>query len=158
MSSASSYPRCAVELSPSPGLSFLVLVVLAAAAASPWLAGMPFLLALFISLGAIPAVCSAWRWARGSLSRVVWLPDGRWQLLERSGGSHDDARLLPGTWTGSSLLALRWRCEECGRTFRAALLNDNCDRESLRRLRVRINVTRDDLLFGKNQESGASDQ
>jgi hypothetical protein len=153
VSSENSYPRCALEIRPSLCLKALVVTVTALAVAAPWLAGMPFLLAIPVSLCAIPAELSLWGWANGNLARIVWQPVGRWQLLERNGQSHDDARLLPGILVGSRLVALRWRCEECGLRFRTALLMDNCDADAFRRLRVRLRMTGDDELFKLKAES-----
>lgn len=147
MSSGNSYPRCAVDVSPSRQLKLFAVSLALLAAACPWLAGLPWYLAVVVSLAVIPVALPLWHWAGGPLSQLVWQAEGYWQLRERNGRAHEDVKLQPGILVTAGVIALRWRCTECGRRFRAALLHDNCDAAALRRLRVRLRLSSDTELF-----------
>lgn len=149
MSSGNSYPRCAIDVRPSRALFLYSFLLTIAALLAPWLCNISFPAALACNLATIPAAAGMKRWARGELQRIAWQSDGRWLLLDRKGREHDDARLLPGVFIGSRLLALHWRCDACGRRFRAALLAGNSDDDDRRRLGVRLRLTPDEELFRK---------
>ncbi|HEX7029648.1 MAG TPA: protein YgfX [Gammaproteobacteria bacterium] len=151
MSSASSYPRCAIEIRSSRILLLYSFLLAFAAMLAPWLSSLPVVPALLadgIVLFMMPAL---FRWARGGVRRAAWQSDGRWTLVDRKGHEHAEARLLPGIFIGSRLLALRWQCVSCRRKFRVALLADNCDSHERRRLAVRLRLTSDEELFGDQE-------
>ena len=147
MSSANSYPRCALELSPSRTLCLYVILLAGVAIAAPWFSRLPWPLVLLVDFFLLPFLPAMWRWARGEVREVVWQSDGRWLLTSRDNVHHEDANLLPGIRVSAQALLLHWRCRICGETFRAVLLGDNCDRNAMRRLRVRLYVTPDRVLF-----------
>lgn len=148
MSSGNSYPRCAIDIRASRTLVLCSLLAIFAALLAPWLCNIPALAALACNLATVPPMPATLRWARGELQRIAWQSDGRWLLVDRKGREHD-ARLLPGIFVGSRLLALRWCCDACGRQFHAALLAGNSDDDARRRLVVRLRLTPDEEMFGK---------
>ncbi|HEX6930096.1 MAG TPA: protein YgfX [Gammaproteobacteria bacterium] len=147
MSSASWYPRCAIDVRESRCLFLFSLLLVTAAASAPWRAPVPAAISWLFVIALLPAALSQVRWARGELSRIAWQSDGRWVLVDRRGREHEDARLLPGIFVGARLLVLHWRCRACRRKFRAALLPDNCDPDDFRRLVMRLRLTADAELF-----------
>lgn len=147
MSSASSYPHCALELRPSRLLFAFSLALTAFAAFAPWYARLPVLIALPLMFLVIVAARPLFRWARGP-RRLVLHADGRWEIDDGSRCLHKADRLLPGVFLGASLLLLHWKCLHCGTRVRAAVLHDNCDENSFRRLRMRLRFTPDEELFG----------
>lgn len=157
MSSASSYPRCALELRASRRLFLCSILLTAIAIAAPWLAGVPALPASLLGGIALPASARLLRWSRGELRKIVWQSDGRWVLIDTGESAHEEARLLPGIWVGAAFLSLHWRCDACGKSFRATLLDDNCDADEFRRLRVRVRLTPDDRLFANQSDQRTGD-
>lgn len=147
MSSARSYPRSAIDVRASRRLFRYSLLLCTAVIAAPWFAGMPALSALLVDGVALVLSIGLFRWSRGEVRKIVWQSDGRWLLTDAAHGIHEDVHLLPGIWIGASFLSLRWRCDACGRTFRATLLEDNCDDDAFRRLTVRLRFAPDDELF-----------
>ncbi|HEX6928435.1 MAG TPA: protein YgfX [Gammaproteobacteria bacterium] len=147
MSSARSYPRCAIEIRASRQLFLYSILVFVTAVAAPWLAGMPAGFAAPVSLAAVLPALSLLRWARGELRVVTWLPDGRWMLTDANGIEHEDVRLLHGIFLGQGVLILHWRCIQSRRGFRVALMADNCDEQARRRLAVRLRIASDAELF-----------
>src|SRR5690606_39483233 len=61
--------------------------------------------------------------------------------------------LFRSVFLGASLLLLHWKCLHCGTRVRAAVLHDNCDENSFRRLRMRLRFTPDEELFGAKRRS-----
>ena len=147
MSYTSSFPRCALEIGASRSVLLFSIALATFAVAAPWLAGLPWWLALGADACAIPATLGFVRWSCSEVRRLVWQADGRWQLVDARGARHDQLRLLPGAWTASRFLALRWQCDECGERFHAVLLHDNTDADELRRLAARLRLTPDAQLF-----------
>lgn len=147
MSSGNSYPRCELELRASRTLLVYSSLLIIMAAVAPWLAALPFHLSLLASVLALLLAPSSFRWARGEIAIIIWQSEGRWTLVERDGGVHDECELLKGIYNGAKLSLLRWRCIECNSHFAAALLADNSDAEEKRRLVVRLNVMPDSELF-----------
>ena len=148
MSSANSYPRCEVELVSSRLLLLFSILLISLAAAAPWIAAVPAEIAAPLSLMVVFPGWPLFRWARGSVRRIVLHADGRWFLEEGKACAHEARHLLPGTFVGSGLLLLHWRCDRCRRHLRAAVLHDNCDADAFRRLRVRLRLAPDENLFG----------
>ncbi|HEX7046936.1 MAG TPA: protein YgfX [Gammaproteobacteria bacterium] len=149
MSSGNSYPRCAFDIRASRRLYLYSFLLISAAALAPWFVNIPVVLTLLLNAAMLPATFAQFHWARGELRRIAWQSDGRWMLVDRKGREHDEARLLPGIFIGSRMLALRWQCACCRRKFRVALLADNCDANAFRRLAVRLRLTPDAELFEK---------
>ena len=149
MSSANSYPRCALELGSSRALVLCSSLLMLAALAAPWTAGVPALAALFSNAFAVALSPPLVRWARGPLKRLVWFPAGNWLLLDRDGNEHDADALREGVFVGARLMMLRWCCRCCDRQWRVAITTGNCDVEARRRLAVRLRATPDDRLFGR---------
>lgn len=146
MSSASSYPHCALELKPSRLLLSFVLLLVLIAAAAPWLAQLAVLIALPLSMLVIAFALPLFRWARG-VRHIVLRADGYWEIDDGRECAHKARHLLPGVLLGSGLLLLHWKCEQCGARLRAPVLHDNCDADAFRRLRARLRFTADEELF-----------
>lgn len=113
--------------------SAVLALALAALPAGPGMAGMAL------------AVALSWLWTRRhpvfghgprALARLVWRADGAWQVHE-AGGSTLEAELLGGSLVHDYLLVLNFRLKSGGGRSRA-LLGDEADAESLRRLRARL--------------------
>lgn len=92
---------------------------------------------------AVAGVVIAWRGARSLTSRLAQAKrsfrlDGqdRWWLLREDGKALRLQR-LPGSLVHPWLVVLRFK-DAAGRVYSQALLNDNMDAPSLRRLRVRL--------------------
>lgn len=147
MSSASSYPHCAVDVGASLTLQTLTAGSILLVFCATWTASMPWLPALLFSLSVLPAALPVVRWAHGELACIHWHSEGRWVLVDRDGNEHQAPCLLPGIFVGAPILALHWRCECCGKRFRSTLLYDNCERNARRRMQVRIRLSTDEELF-----------
>jgi len=111
--------------------------------------------ALGLALAALPpgpgmaamawAVAVSWLWARRhpvfghgprALARLTWHADGSW-LVHDGAGATLEAELLGSSLVHDHLLVLNFRLKSGGRRARA-LLGDEADEESLRRLRARL--------------------
>ena len=95
------------------------------------------------------AVAVSWFWTRrhaafghGSraLSRLTWHADGSWRVHDAA-GRLSEAELLGDSLVHDGLLVLNFRLKDGGRRSRA-LLGDEADEESLRRLRARLALLR----------------
>lgn len=132
-----------IDLAPRPSLRALTwllwihtAVLVLALAAMPPGPGMAVLAV---------AVALSWLWARRhaafghgprALTRLTWHADGSWRVSDASGAQHG-AELLGSSLVHPALLVLNFRLEGGGRRSRA-LLGDEVDEESLRRLRARL--------------------
>lgn len=94
------------------------------------------------------AVGLSWLWTRRhpvfghghrALARLVWHADGTWRVHDGSGASHE-ADLLGNSLVHDHLLVLNFRATS-GDLRSRAILGDEADEESLRRLRARLAVT-----------------
>jgi toxin CptA len=92
------------------------------------------------------AVAGSWLWTRRhaafghgarALTRLTWHADGSWRVHDATGASHE-AELLGSSLVHDALLVLNFRLEGGGRMRTRALLGDETDEESLRRLRARL--------------------
>ena len=90
-------------------------------------------------------VALSWLWTRRhavfgygprALARLTWHADGSWLLQEASGATLD-AELLGDSLVHDRLIVLNFRPKAGGRRSRA-LLGDEADADSLRRLRARL--------------------
>jgi toxin CptA len=114
---------------------------------------------LALTLAAVPAgapmagmavaVAASWFWTRRhpvfgygrrALARLVWHADGTWLLHEATGATLE-AELLGDSLVHDALLVLNFRLPD-GRRRSRALLGDETDEESLRRLRARLGMAR----------------
>lgn len=78
-----------------------------------------------------------------AIRELVSYSDGRWSL-RRTTGEEFTARLLPGAYVHPQLIILTFqRDEERWRRSTVVLLRDTLDATSLRRLRMRLNLTTD---------------
>lgn len=91
------------------------------------------------------AVAASWLWTRRhpafghgarALARLTWHADGSWLVHEASGAKRE-AELLGSSLVHDRLLVLNFRLKD-GRRRSRALLGDEADEESLRRLRARL--------------------
>jgi toxin CptA len=136
-----------IDLAPRPSvraLAFLfwlhaALLALAALALGP---GVPL-------AGFAAGVAASWIWSRRhpafgygprALARLTWYAGGGWTLRE-AGGAQFEAELLGNSLVHDALLLLVFRRPDGGRRARA-LLGDELDEESLRRLRARLRLLR----------------
>jgi len=135
-----------IDLAPRPSLRALAflfwlhsgILVLALVALPP---GPPMaILALFAGV--------SWFWTRRhsvfghgrrALTRLTWHADGSWTVHDAA-GAHD-AELRGSSLVHDTLLVLNFRLKFGGRRSRA-LLGDEVDAESLRRLRARLRMVR----------------
>ena len=132
-----------IDLAPRPSVRALALLfwfhaallVVAMLALGP---GVP--LAAFAA-----ATAASWLWARRhpafgygprALLRLTWHGTGGWTLRD-AGGAQLEAELLGSSLVHDALLVLNFRLEGGGSRSRA-LLGDEADEESLRRLRARL--------------------
>ena len=92
------------------------------------------------------AVAVSWLWTRRhaafghgarALARLTWHADGSWLVHDATGAKHD-AELLGSSLVHDALLVLNFRLKGDGRVRTRALLGDEADEESLRRLRARL--------------------
>lgn len=97
-------------------------------------------LALFSAVGAY----GVFEWRRltgdtrsGRIVQIVW-DDGDAWWLHSADGREVAATLLPATYIQTFVIILQLRRADTGRRFGHILLDDNCDVETLRRLRVRL--------------------
>jgi len=95
------------------------------------------------------AVGVSWFWTRRhpvfghgarALARLTWHADGSWHVRDAA-GRQSDAELLGDSLVHDLLLVLNFRLKDGGRRSRA-LLGDEADEESLRRLRARLGMAR----------------
>jgi hypothetical protein len=136
-----------IDLAPQPSLRALQLLF--------WLHAAVLLLALVALRPGAPmallavAVAASWLWARRqaafgygprALSRLTWHAAGSWTLRD-AGGAQLEAELLGSSLVHDALLVLNFRLAAGGRRSRA-LLGDELDEESLRRLRARLRLAR----------------
>ena len=91
------------------------------------------------------AVAASWFWTRRhavfghgrrALARLTWHADGTW-LLHEATGAKLEAELLGDSLVHDALLVLNFRLKDGARRSRA-VLGDEADEESLRRLRARL--------------------
>lgn len=126
------------DLRPSRLLVAALLIIAALAAASVWLSELRRWPGVAILACVAIAVLVAWtlppllrvRWLRAG-----WNADGQWSLLD-TGQTAEGAQLLDWSALGLSL-RLRLRTT-AGETVTVHLLPDNLDRDTRRRLRVRL--------------------
>lgn len=114
---------------------------------------------LALALAAVPpgapmvalaaATGASWFWTRRhpafghgprALSRLTWHADGSWQV-GAAAGKPAAAELLGDSLVHDALLVLNFRLED-GRRRSRALLGDEADEETLRRLRARLGMAR----------------
>lgn len=95
------------------------------------------------------AMAGSWFWTRRhpvfgygrrALTRLTWHAAGGWTLHDASGAQFE-AELLGSSLVHDALLVLNFRLKDGGRRSRA-LLGDEIDAESLRRLRARLRMAR----------------
>lgn len=77
-----------------------------------------------------------------SVLRVVWDAQDRWWLTAGD-GSEIEARLLHDSYVSQALVVLNFRDVATHRRTSVLLLRDNADVDLLRKLRVRLRITRD---------------
>jgi toxin CptA len=136
-----SVPSIAFEVRPSRLLvvvsgSIAVLAIVAVLASGmPWWLQMP--LALAAAVGAVHAV---WRLQRRTLTAVGWHGDDRW-MLALPGDTDVEGRLRSGRVLGP-LIVLRLAWAPRGHAA-LALLPDNLDADTRRRLRMRLSASAD---------------
>lgn len=112
------------------------------------LALLPFAMAPGPAMWALIAAFGAsWFWLRRhavfgfgkkALVRLRWHPDDRWTVYEAGGAGHP-ARLMGDSTRHPGVLVLRYALEDGGTRTRL-IAGDECDAESLRRLRARLSV------------------
>ena len=114
---------------------------------------------LALALAAVPpgaplvalaaAVATSWFWTRRhasfghgprALTRLTWHADGSWRVHDGA-GRPAAAELLGDSFVHDRLLVLNFRLQDGSRRSRA-LLGDEADEESLRRLRARLGMAR----------------
>lgn len=114
---------------------------------------------LALTLAAVPpgapmvamaaGVAASWFWTRRhpvfghgrrALARLTWRGDGSW-LLHEAAGAKLEAELLGDSLVHDALLVLNFRLKDGARRSRA-VLGDEADEESLRRLRARLGLAR----------------
>lgn len=76
-----------------------------------------------------------------AITQVIWDRQGIWFLCQRNKMKYV-GELLPSCFVSSHLVVLNFGAGVWWRRVSVALLSDNVDLESLRRLRVRLRVTR----------------
>jgi hypothetical protein len=95
------------------------------------------------------AVAASWFWTRRhaafghgprALARLTWQADGSWRVHDAA-GRQAEAELLGDSLVHERLLVLNFRLKDGGRRSRA-LLGDETDEDSLRRLRARLGMAR----------------
>jgi toxin CptA len=100
-------------------------------------------------VGVAIAVAASWFWTRRhpafghgrrALTRLIWHADGAW-LVHDAAGAKIEAELQGNSLVHEALLVLNFRLEDGGARSRA-LLGDEADGESLRRLRARLALAR----------------
>ena len=136
-----------IDLAPQPSLRALQLLF--------WLHAAVLLLALAALKPGTPmavlaaAVAASWLWTRRhpafgygprALTRLTWHAGGGWTLRD-GGGAQLEAELLGRSLVHDALLVLNFRLKDGGWRSRA-LLGDELDGESLRRLRARLRLPR----------------
>ncbi|MFA7095047.1 MAG: protein YgfX [Gammaproteobacteria bacterium] len=89
-----------------------------------------------------------------AVTRMIWEPSGTW-LLERN-GRLEPARLLRGSFMHPRLAVLDFALET-RRTCSVVLPQDGVDRESFRRLRVRLTLDGAEVEEPFGAAAGASD-
>ena len=98
--------------------------------------------------GTAVAVALSWLWTRRhavfghgprAVTRLTWHADGSWLVHDGAGGGRE-ADLRGSSLVHDHLLVLNFRLKSGGRRSRA-LLGDEADAESLRRLRARLAMT-----------------
>lgn len=99
---------------------------------------LPLNLPVLLRFGIAAAVLISFVWqvSRVSLRYLIWETDGDWQLQE-AGGKKIIVRLCPATYVSPILVVLRFQLQSGG-TRSVVLLPDMLDRQSFRRLRVRL--------------------
>jgi toxin CptA len=95
------------------------------------------------------AAGASWFWTRRhpafghgarAVARLTWHADGSWHVHDAA-GRQSAAELLGDSLVHDLLLVLNFRLKDGGRRSRA-LLGDEADEESLRRLRARLGMAR----------------
>lgn len=77
----------------------------------------------------------------GAIVQVSWDGQGVWRLRQRN-GIEWVGKLLPGYFSGPQLVLLNFMLQPWWRRANVVFLADNIEPETLRRLRVRLRVTR----------------
>ena len=95
---------------------------------------------LRFAIGAAVIISFVWQINRVPLQYMIWEADGDWQLYEGD-GSTIIARLRPDSYVSPILVVLRFDLL-VGRSRTVVILPDMLDRQSFRRLRVRLYQTR----------------
>jgi len=114
---------------------------------------------LALTLAAVPpgapmvalaaGVAASWFWTRRhpafghgprALARLTWQADGSWRVQDAAGRA-SEAELLGDSLVHDALLVLNFRLKDGVRRSRA-VLGDEADEESLRRLRARLALAR----------------
>jgi toxin CptA len=125
---------------------FLVVIHSSALALLPWLA-LPLGLGLVVGMGVIISGYlnlreQALLVAPRAIVRVVWdQGEDAWYLYRRD-GRKCVSRLLTGWFIGPRLIILHFRWGSWWRRTSVVFLPDNTDPETLRRLRVRMQIRR----------------
>lgn len=136
-----SVPSIAFEVRPSRLLAFTLGGIAALAVLAVLLSGMPWWarvpLAIAVAAGATHAV---WRLQRPALAAVGWHGDDRWTLA-LPGDIEVEGHLCSGRVLGP-LIVLRLAWAPRGRAA-LALLPDNLDADTRRRLRMRLSASAD---------------
>lgn len=136
-----SVPSIAFEVQPSRLLAVALRGIAVLAVLAVLLSGMPWWarlsLAIAVAAGAARAV---WRLRRPALAAVGWRGDDRW-MLALPGDTEVEGRLRSGRVLGP-LIVLRLAWAPHGRAA-LALLPDNLDADTRRRLRMRLSASAD---------------
>ncbi len=136
-----------IDLAPRPSVRALAFLF--------WLHAALLALAMFALGPGLPltgfaaGVAASWVWSRRhpvfgygpqALARLTWHTEGGWTLRD-AGGAQVEAELLGSSLVHDALLVLSFHLPDGGRRSRA-LLGDELDEESLRRLRARLRLAR----------------
>ncbi len=131
-----------LEVEPSRKVRRLMLAALVATLLLILFLPVPWYLQVAL-LGAVAAY-GAYEWRRVArdarpdrVARIVWDAADIWRL-HCADGHEADATLLPDTFIQTFVVILQLRRADTGRRFSHVLTDDNCDLETLRRLRVRL--------------------
>lgn len=111
----------------------------------PWLA-IPWGLAGCLGIGIIISFYLSLRnqallLSSRAIVQISWDGQGVWRLRQRN-GMEWVGKLLPGYFSGSQLVLLSFMLQPWWRRANVVFLADNIEPETLRRLRVRLRVTR----------------
>jgi hypothetical protein len=130
-----SAPSIAFDYTPSRLVAFAALVITALATASPFLTDIPLASALAASvLPALFTLVALLRFMHPRFRRIARDATG-WKLVDAAGVAHPCE--LTADTRFAQLIALDFRIDGGGR-FRAIIGPDNLDRDTLRRLVLRL--------------------